>query len=180
LLALELEASLSESAPFGILPESQASTLPELADVTDAAIKVSQQGEKLVVSFGTTSFFQSGGTELSAKGAALLRRFTERYLPYASSYRLAIKAFTDSRPVSFRGGRRFRDNLELSALRSISAMRELQRAGLPLVKMELAGAGELRAMAQTLPAASALTKTELDALSRTVVLVVSPEKESLP
>ncbi len=179
-LALELEANLSESAPFGILPESQASTLPELADISDAAMRVSQQGEKLVVSFGTTSFFSSGTTELSPKGIALLRRFTERYLPYASSYRLAIKAFTDTRPVSAKRNRRFKDNLELSALRSIAAMRQLQRSGLPLTKMELAGAGELRAMAQSLPAASALTKTELDALSRTVVLVISPEKESWP
>jgi chemotaxis protein MotB len=180
-LALDLE---SNSAREGVSDKtdtgSKESMLPKFVVNEDANIKVTQQGEQLVVSFGATSFFSSGSTDISEKGIRLLRIFTERYMPYASIYRLSIKGFTDTKPVTVKANRRFRDNLELSALRSLSAMRELQRAGIPLKKMEIAGAGELKVMAQSLPAANGLTKEELNNLSRTIVLVISPDKESFP
>lgn len=178
MLALDLEANFQQAALRSdtSLPQS----LPDLADSQDAEIKVSQIGKQMVVTFGMNSFFLSGNTDVTQQGAKLLKLFSERYLPYASSYRLSLKAFTDSRPVKSKRQRRFKDNLELSALRSITAMRELQRAGIPLEKMELAGAGELKTMSKALPSAKELTKQELDSLSRTVVLVITPEKEGWP
>ena len=179
-LALDLESSAGDRISSGSANESKdESLLPKLEVADDTSIKVTQQGDQLVVSFGVTSFFASGSTEVSEKGLRLLKLFTNRYLPYASAYRLSIKGFTDSKPVRVQSNRRFRDNLELSALRSISAMRQLQSAGIPLKKMEIAGAGELKVMAQSLPAASGLTESELNNLSRTVVLVISPEKASV-
>jgi flagellar motor protein MotB len=178
MLALDLEATSVQAALRTDQTLSQ--TLPKLEESQDAQIKVSQIGQQMVITFGMNSFFSSGNTDVTEKGAKLLKLFADRYLPYASNYRLSLKAFTDSRPVKSKRQRRFQDNLELSALRSITAMRELQRAGIPLEKMELAGAGELKTMSKALPNAKELTKQELDSLSRTVVLVISPEKEGWP
>jgi hypothetical protein len=44
--------------------------------------------------------------------------------------------------------------------------------------MEIAGIGELKSIAKVIPSPSDLTKKELDAISRAVVLVIKPEKEN--
>lgn len=175
MLAFDLQTTANLTSQQS--PASQ--ELPELAEINETKMSVTLIGKQLVVTFGSHSFFRSGDTDISPEGAQMLRHFCERYLPYSSTYRLSLKAFTDSRPVKTKRQRRFNDNLELSALRSISAMRVLQKAGLPLKKMELAGAGELRAMSKVIPSADKLSKKEIDALSRTVILVITPEKEGL-
>jgi hypothetical protein len=84
-------------------------------------------------------------------------------------------------------GKRFEDNLELSALRSVSTMRVLEKAGIPFGLMRLGGWGELhqtrknieRATAavapQTQPSERATPLGKGDPLSRKVVLVIEPE-----
>ena len=57
-------------------------------------------------------------------------------------------------------------------------MRHLQKAGIPLNRMEIAGVGELRTIEKIIPKSNQLNQKELDALSRTVMLVIKPEKES--
>jgi flagellar motor protein MotB len=70
-------------------------------------------------------------------------------------------------------GRRFKDNLELSALRAVSAMRELQELGVPLHRMKVGGYGEIRKLAGD------ASDSDL-ALARKLVLVIEPElKETL-
>lgn len=147
-------------------------------DLKGLDIQVHQFKDKVIVSFGRFSFFNSGHTALRPEGAAVLAKFVEKYLPYAGTYSLSIKGFTDRTRVSYSPHKRYRDNLELSALRSISAMRALQKSGIPLNRMEIAGAGELNLLQKIITEPSQLSAVELNDYSRTIMIVISPEKES--
>lgn len=136
--------------------------------------KVHEYGDRLLVEFPEVSFFNSGDIVLTPQGAQSLRMFMKKYLPYAGQYKISIQAFTDSRKVQQKAGRRFKDNLELSALRAISAMRTLQKEGLPLAQMEVAGFGEMKTTSEHL---AEINKSEKQLeLSRKVVLVIKPEE----
>lgn len=141
-------------------------------------IKVQQINDKIVVSFGRFSFFKSGHTEVSEDGIEILKKFAAKYVPFAGKYSLSIKGFTDKVKVSAGTHRRYRDNLELSALRSISAMRVIQQAGIPLNRMEIAGAGELHLIDELIPEIRSASEQKRNEYSRTVIIVISPEKES--
>lgn len=134
----------------------------------------------VLVSFGSTSFFNSGEVKVHKKGETHLRDFARKFLPYAGNYIISLKGFTDKRKVRVIPGiyRKYEDNLELSALRSLAAMRILQKEGIPLNRMEIAGGGELEAIQKLLPHTEGLTPEEVNSLSRTIVLVIRPEKES--
>ncbi len=182
-LSFELEGAKAateeekESARAGGRQKVELKDLPALEG---ASIHAHQVDESIVISFGTVSFFKSGRITPSEEGQALLKMFAGKYLPYAGNYSLAIKGFTDTKPVTKKPGKKYEDNLELSALRSIAAMKTLQKAGIPLNRMEIAGAGELELMQKVLPQKEGLTKNELSALSRTINLVITPAKESSP
>lgn len=147
-------------------------------DLNGLDVKVHQSNNKVIVSFGKFSFFKSGHTDLRPEGIEILKKFAEKYLPYAGTYSLSIKGFTDKVKVSSVSNRRYRDNLELSALRSISAMRTMQQQGIPLNRMEIAGAGELELISDLIPEIHTATANEKNDYSRTVIIVISPEKES--
>jgi chemotaxis protein MotB len=182
LLSFELEGtkpfeptSLMEK---GIVGGKQKVELKNLPKFEGASITAHQVDENIVVTFKATSFFSSGEVKPNDRGRKLLVEFAEKYMPYAGNYRLAIKGFTDSKPVSQKRLRKYEDNLELSALRSIASMKVLQLAGIPLNRMEIAGGGELESIEKVLPNKEGLTKDELASISRTIVLVISPVKES--
>lgn len=139
--------------------------------------KVYQVGYRIVIDFPEISFFQLGYIDVNNEGRKELERFAKIYLPYAGSYVLGIRAFTDSRKVVYK--RRYRDNLELSALRAISAMRALRDFGIPLDRMRLGGYGELKVTHDALEKFKGENSTS-DPLSfsRKVVLVIEPEPES--
>lgn len=131
-------------------------------------------GKKILVEFPGVSFFNFSKVELTKDGIITLRQFYEKYLPYAGQNKLVIRAFTDRKQV-LNDNPRYKDNLELSALRSVAAMRELSKFGLPLNRMRLGGYGEFQ-----------WTPTELESipierrpaamldLARRIVLVIEP------
>ncbi len=145
--------------------------------------KVHKVGDRLIVEFPQTSFFDLGKIELTTNGKRELVGFVKQYMPYAGNYILGIRAYTDNKKVLNSPNRRFNDNLELSALRSVAAMRVLQTLGIPLNRMRLGGYGELNLTAQDLSRAVASTaEYEMNgiALARKIVLVIEPEmKEAL-
>lgn len=138
--------------------------------------------EKIVVEFPNVSFFRSGEIKISKEGTAALSRFAKMYLPYAGSYVVGIRAFTDRKAVLQKKNRSFRDNLELSALRSVAATRILQKEGVPLRLIRVGGYGELQETADDLAANRAADgkthdpkkRTVQDDLARKVVLVIEP------
>ncbi len=131
-------------------------------------------GQELVIDFQNVSFFDFGQVDINRDGGKALEKFAQIYQPFAGQYQLRIQAFTDTRKVRW-DNPRFKDNLELSALRSVSSMRALQKAGLPLSRMKIAGYGELMATQEKLQK----HKNEKDPLkyNRKVVLVVEPISE---
>lgn len=153
---------------------------PEFPVLDGLTLKTHNVGDNIIVTFYATSFFSSGHVNVNERGVELLERFTQNYLPYAGNFRLAIKGFTDKKPVIKRieRVRKYDDNLELSVLRSVAAMRILQANGIPLNKMEIAGAGELEDISKVLPQQEGLTEQEIESYSRTLVLVIKPITES--
>lgn len=141
-----------------------------------AKVEVIPWKENLIVKFSDVSFFKSGQVELTKEGEKVIRAFSEKYLPYAGQYKLSVKAFTDRRKVLKVTGR-FKDNLELSALRAVSAMRELEKTGIPLTRIDIAGYGEMVKIQNYLGKVDQLTDEQKNALSRTIVMIIKPEKE---
>lgn len=141
-------------------------------------IEVIPWGQSLIVKFSHISFFKSGEVEMTKEGGQALQEFSNRYLPYAGTYRLSVKGFTDRKKVlQIENRKRFKDNLELSALRAVSAMRVLQKSGIPLSRIDIAGHGEMNKAQKYLKDHDKLTQQERDALSRTIVMIIKPEKE---
>lgn len=136
------------------------------------------RGNYVIIEFPGVSFFRSAKTDLTKEGEKALFRFVQSYMPFAGNYKLSIRAYADPRKVI--PNARFKDNLELSALRSVATMRHLQKAGLPLNRIRVGGYGELMLTAKDLeniPEASRGPASELN-LARKVVLVVEPDLES--
>lgn len=136
--------------------------------------KVFQFDEAVVVDFQDVSFFKLGDVEVNKDGRGALENFAKSYQAFAGQHQLSIQAYTDTRKVRS-DNPRFRDNLELSALRSVAAMRVLQYAGIPLDRMKIAGYGELRETQDKLMK----LQNEKDPLkyTRKVVLTIEPAKE---
>lgn len=145
----------------------------------DLDVKTHLVGESLIVTFGKNSFFESGRTKVKKESLVILKEFVTKFLPYAGTYQLSIKAFTDSTPVR-KEKNRFQDNLELSVLRGVAAMRVLQGFGIPLHRMEIAGVGEMKSIGKIVELDKNMTDEEINSLSRTIVLVIKHEKEIWP
>jgi flagellar motor protein MotB len=130
--------------------------------------------KQVVVDFQDVSFFSLGNIEVSSEGKKALEKFAKLYLPFAGRYQINIQAYTDTRKVRSEN-LRYRDNIELSALRSIASMRILQKAGLPLDRMKIAGYGELMETQERLMK----LKHEKDPLmyTRKIVLTIEPARE---
>jgi chemotaxis protein MotB len=140
--------------------------------------KVYRAGEKIIIEFTGVSFFASGNVDTTFAARRALKAFYQNYSPYMGDYNLAIHAFTDSRKVRQAEGRRYKDNLELSALRSVSVMRDLQMMGVPLSNMKLGGYGELHlseADLENLDSEQRKPSSLMD-LARTAVLVIEPKE----
>lgn len=140
-----------------------------------------EKGNHIIVEFPYTTFFNSAKVELTKEGIAAIKNFVKVYIPYAGNYNIGIRAFADKRRVLNNKSRRFKDNLELSALRSIATMRVLQEAGIPLNKIRTGGYGELIITANELvsiPAEKRVPSSEYD-FARKVVLVIEPEASEI-
>jgi chemotaxis protein MotB len=143
--------------------------------------KVYSKGEKVFVEFFGVSFFKSADVTVQPQAARLLTNFYQQYQPYMSRYNLAVRAFSDPRPLKSKARKKFKDNIQLSTLRSLEVMRFLEKKGVPLNKMRIQGYGELRLTEEDLnrledeslkrkPSAS-------NDLARTVVLVIEPKED---
>jgi flagellar motor protein MotB len=139
--------------------------------------KITKLNDRLLVTFDKMMFFDTAQIEPTTDGQATLNAFAKKFVPYAGLYKISIKAFTDQRPV--KGGHRYIDNMELSALRALAALRVLQKAGIPLDKLELAGYGEMNKLHALLTPEKMkeLSGTELQDISRTVILIIKHDNE---
>lgn len=151
---------------------------PDTAVKDSVQGKVYRAGEKVIVEFSGVSFFNSGDVKINNSARKALKVFYSRYAPYMGEYNLSIRAFTDSRKVRLEKGRQYKDNLELSALRSVSVMREMQHLGVPLANMKLGGYGELRLTDKDIKDVDGEQRkpSSLMDYARTAVLVIEPKE----
>jgi chemotaxis protein MotB len=167
-----INTHLKERLQAGVYPSEQ----------TKEAVRARtyQVGEKLIVEFSGVSFFNSASTDLHPGAVPFLAEFYRLYQPYMGQYQLGIRAFTDPRPVKQNKRRRFKDNLELSALRAISVMRYFQEQGIPLRLMKISGHGEKHLDPEFLAALLGPNRAPSQefALARTVVLTIEPAESS--
>lgn len=141
--------------------------------------RVYQDGTKVYIEFSGVSFFKSGKIDLTPPAKKALSTFYAKYAPYMGQYNLGIRAFTDTKKVRQNKAHKFKDNLELSALRSVAVMRQLESNGVPLHLMRLSGYGELRlteAELEAIPTKERKPSSHLD-LARTAVLIIEPKEE---
>jgi len=183
----EKEKKLEESAMKNIalidtykdknngIQENQSTSIEDLNEIT-TLVKKEKEG-KFVVFFKGANFFESGKTSVNEYGKILLGKFIEKYTPYAGKFRVKIQAFTDDRPVSSKE-HRFKDNVELSALRSISVLRYLQNNGIPLNRVEIGGKGIMSKKALETLGLQTTNISELRKMSRTIALVLYREDAS--
>ncbi|PIU00274.1 MAG: hypothetical protein COT74_04895 [Bdellovibrionales bacterium CG10_big_fil_rev_8_21_14_0_10_45_34] len=174
-ISTNVEKNSSERSPAALSKFSSSREGIDEVTIEKLGAKAYQVGAKVLVEFPGVSFFDSGETSLTLQGRAALEKFVVKYLPYAGGHNLSIMAYTDPKPVIASAKRKFQDNLELSALRSVSAMRRLQHSGLPLDTMRISGYGvsEFNESEKgQLP--EHLKKSDLHALHRKVLLVISP------
>ncbi len=140
--------------------------------------KIHSLDEEIIVEFPNISFFEIGEIDPKRSVSALLTSFANLYMPFAGEYVLSIRAFTDNKKVKYRDNPRFKDNLELSALRSIATMRIFQTAGIPLNRMQLAGHGVSKTIARTIASETdPVLKEKFDSIDRKILLVISPDKQ---
>ncbi len=128
-------------------------------------VKANIDGEKIIIEFPNTSFFDSSAYELNETGKAALTEFSNAIKDHLGLFRLVVRGYTDIKPVN--PGARYKDNLELSAFRSISAIRYLANQGIRMENMRIAGFGE-----------SSMSRESLDvkdlSQQRKVVIVIEP------
>ncbi len=108
--------------------------------VNSLKLKSNLEGERILVEFPGVSFFNSASHQLTESGKDVLKDFSRAIEGHLGQFRLVVRGYTDGIPVS--KGSRYKDNLELSAFRSISAIRFLANQGLNLSQMRIAGYGE--------------------------------------
>jgi len=155
------EKSLNEAPKFELLKNA----------------KITKINDRMLVTFDKMNFFKTAQIEPNQDGAETLRAFANKFIPYATFYKISIKAFTDKRVV--KKGHRYEDNMELSALRALATLRVLQKAGIPLDRLEIAGYGEMNKLYSLITPEKfkELSGTEIQDISRTVILIIKHENE---
>tara|TARA_B100000749_G_scaffold28537_1_gene20097 strand:- start:94527 stop:95462 length:936 start_codon:yes stop_codon:yes gene_type:complete len=123
------------------------------------------QGNKMIIQFPEVSFFDSAQFTLTSEGDRALQRFAKIFKTVRGRLRLVVRGYTDNRPV--KSGKVYKDNLELSALRGIAALRSLNSSGVPYHLMRIGGYGES-------DKSQDVSDRELQKYDRKVVLVVEP------
>lgn len=157
------------------LDDSENNDVQDLSGIT-TIVKKTKDG-KMIVIFKGASFFGTGSEDINNSGKKLLDKFVSKYLPYAGKLKLKIQAFTDDRPVKKRYSR-FKDNIELSAFRSISILRYLRGKGVPLNRVEIGGKGIMTKKLFELINIKSDNTEEIRKMSRTVAFILSKEELS--
>lgn len=164
-----------ESLENKILPQDDIGEKPDFQSVGVEVAAKPLDAENILVYFKGSSFFDSGDTKLNIHGKLLVNEFTKKVLPFAGKYKIKIQAFTDPRPVR-NTKKTYSDNVELSALRAVNVMKELNKDGLPLTRLEITGRGVMTEKLRKFMNIEENDKKTLNAMSRTVAFIMKREE----
>jgi flagellar motor protein MotB len=167
--ALESSKDGAPSGSSATQPKSSGYRL-DVTEIRALDAEASRIGDRVYIMFPRVSFFASASTEITPEGRRALEKFSKVYLPFSGKALLNIVGFSDERPV--KAVYRFRDNLELSVLRAVSAQRVAESVGIPLNRTRLMGHGINTKLVEGEEAASAMERW---ALTRKIMLVIEPE-----
>jgi flagellar motor protein MotB len=167
--ALESSKDGAPSGSSATQPKSSGYRL-DVTEIRALDAEASRIGDRVYIMFPQVSFFASASTEITPEGRRALEKFSKVYLPFSGKALLNIVGFSDERPV--KAVYRFRDNLELSVLRAVSAQRVAESVGIPLNRTRLMGHGINTKLVEGEEAASAMERW---ALTRKIMLVIEPE-----
>ncbi len=132
-----------------------------------SGLKTVTQGNKLIVEFPKVSFFTPGSFVLTDDGEKMLKKAGYVLKNFTGKMRIVVRGYTDNKPVKIKSNRIYKDNLELSALRAISALRLLNSEGIPYHLLRIGGYGET-------DKGKAITDSEIRKYDRKIVLVIEP------
>ncbi|MCB9073507.1 MAG: OmpA family protein [Bdellovibrionaceae bacterium] len=120
---------------------SQKAKVPIISSQVQNSLKIKSNiyGQNILVEFPEVEFFKPGKVSLTKSGQVALKEFTSAISSHLGSFRIVVRGYTDSTPLK---KSRFKDNLELSAARSISAIRFMNKHGVETQYMRIAGYGE--------------------------------------
>lgn len=126
--------------------------------LSNAAIKMEQSPQRIVISLGAAGFFQSGSTELDRNAQDALTRIGR--IAGTAPVTLTIEGHADSKPIS---GGRFRDNWELAAARAAAVLNVLvDTSGLPSSAFKIVSYGASRPAALETDAAAQARNRRVD------------------
>jgi flagellar motor protein MotB len=175
-LSAKSQTSAIEATKEGV-PTGSATSQPKASDyrmdvtpIQGLDAEARRVGDRVYITFPQISFFASASTDMTSEGRQALEKFAKVYMPFAGKAVLGIVGFSDERPV--KGHYRFRDNLELSVLRAVSAQRVAESVGIPLNRTRLMGHGINSQLIEGEEPSNALERW---ALTRKVMLVIEPE-----
>ncbi|MCA3004648.1 MAG: OmpA family protein [Planctomycetaceae bacterium] len=133
-----------ENLAVGPVDEATDAALQRLAEQFPGIL--SYDAAKGMIRFESDLTFASGSFELTSEARRSIDALAKlmRDLPTAQQYELRVIGHTDTQRVRSAAGRRFQDNLELSAFRALSVRSELVNGGLMPNKVEFGGWGEFR------------------------------------
>lgn len=170
------ETLLSKFNNLSLIQEDKKEISEKIIDQNIGIVQVNDG--TFLLFFKNVSFFESGETELTNDGKEKLKNFYQKYVPMASKYKIKAFSYTDGKKVKSMN-RDFKDNLELSVLRSLNAIRYLNKLGVPSRRLEITGSGEMPTRLQELLELNKLTPTERDAFSRTISIVLSRDEDNV-
>lgn len=148
--------------------------------INDNSLGIVQvNNDTFLLFFKNVSFFKSGMTEITPQGKEKLELFYKKYISLAGKYKIKAFSYTDGKKVQARENRGFKDNLELSVLRSLSAIRYLNSLGVPSRRLEITGSGEMSERLVNLLELNKLASKEKDANSRTISIVLTRDEDLL-
>jgi len=176
-----VDLALKQSTSSRLMHDIQKGLFPDEAIQDIVRAKIYPKGNKIFVEFLGVSFFKSADVKIEPEALKLLSNFYQQYQPYMGRYNVAIRAFSDPRPMREDTKRKFNDNIQLSTLRSLEVMRILEKLGVPLNIMRIQGYGELQLTEADLARLDdeklKRRPTALNDLARTVILVIEPKEE---
>ena len=137
-------------------------------------IRIYKTGKSFLIYFAGTSFFDSGKVDLREDTIEVLKGIVTRIEPFLGNYKLKVRAFTDN--VKVKSNHRFRNNLELSALRAVATMQKLEENGVPRHRMEVAGYGPMGPKLLEFLKIDSENTNERKALSRSIMILLKRDE----
>ena len=132
--------------------------------------------DNYLIFFKGISFFDVASVDLRSDSEEVLKELSQKIMPYLSNYKLIVYAYTDNTPVRS-SIHRFRDNIELSALRSIAVLRKLFALGLDPNRVEITGRGILPEGSLDFMGIDKKDAKVVKSMQRTVAFVLKRDRE---